>query len=232
MPEMKRIKVKPAELKRHDIIVEVEFSDKMVISGKTRLNGGSRPLIMDVSTGKINAVINTDHGKVVVRNGADMHVRRAMPTAEEIEADKAEKAEAYKAFQMKSLFRKLQNTYSDVEAARANVIECAQAGQDADRIMRFTYELAEADARRRIAERMLLATGRRRNEGDTPLDLLTAVKLVAIAAAGELLDRGADDTWSGRGNDLRRATFDAQRDFIRSLRYDGVKVFDIDQEWY
>jgi len=38
---------------------------------------------------------------------------------------------------------------------------------------------------------------------------------VAEYARETLLDSGADDTWSGRANDLRRSVFDAQRRWVK-----------------
>lgn len=47
--------------------------------------------------------------------------------------------------------------------------------------------------------------------------VLTEAILADISA--ELLLTGADDSWSGRGNDVRRARFDGVRDAVRNVRY-------------
>lgn len=228
MPTTIKVVIAPNALMEGDIITEVEFPNQKVISGKTKMVGSR---VASVSTGKANATVDTDRGKLILKLDSDVWVRREVLTEEEHAAKKAADAAVYRDFQMKSVYRKLTSTYTELAGARQALADAA-LWDNTDTLMRHTYEVAECDARRRIAERMLLATGQTRNDGDKPLDILEATKLVAIAAARELLDRGADDSWSGRGNDLRRAIFDAQRNFIRDLRYEGVKVFDVDMEWY
>ena len=39
----------------------------------------------------------------------------------------------------------------------------------------------------------------------------TAARAAVVAAVGDLLTAGPDDTWSGRGNEIRRAWFDGVR---------------------
>lgn len=42
--------------------------------------------------------------------------------------------------------------------------------------------------------------------------------------AMDLLARGADDSWSGRANDNRRAYFDGVREAVRDRRYADLRV--------
>lgn len=49
----------------------------------------------------------------------------------------------------------------------------------------------------------------------------THAEALQVAIDSELqaiLSQGADDTWSGRGNDARRAQFDARRDWVQTQR--------------
>lgn len=46
-------------------------------------------------------------------------------------------------------------------------------------------------------------------------DLDAATEIVASSVLRDLVVSGADDTWSGRGNDLRRVQADACRDWLR-----------------
>jgi hypothetical protein len=92
-----------------------------------------------------------------------------------------------------------------VERGRAELV--AQAGPDttADRLVELATNVAVDTARLSVLE---LAYVHLVNDG-TP-----------AALQGQLLDmliQGADDTWSGRRNDLARAKHDAVRDQIRRV---------------
>lgn len=61
----------------------------------------------------------------------------------------------------------------------------------------------------------------------TALDALTALDRAYQAWVDAILASGADDTWSGRGNDLRRAKFDARRrqvERVADLRRSALAV--------
>jgi hypothetical protein len=122
MPVTARITISPNALMEGDVITEVEFPNSMVISGKTKMVGAT---VQSVSTGKANATIKTDRGNLIVKLDADVWVRRDMPTDEELAERKAERDAIAKDFHMRSMFRRLQNTYTDLEVARQALSQAA-----------------------------------------------------------------------------------------------------------
>jgi hypothetical protein len=101
------------------------------------------------------------------------------------------------------------DAYAPVEAARAKLAAAASTGSPASHLNDLVQAVGVAEAVARL--RLDVAQMLRENQetGDIRETLLN-----------ELL-RGADDAWSGRANDLRRATHDgvrlAIRDIIRAL---------------
>lgn len=77
---------------------------------------------------------------------------------------------------------------------RRLVADAAAEGRDAGRLHDLVVRVAEYEAR--LIANKIASTG--------GVDELTSALL-----------RGADDAWSGRGNDLRRSSFDAFRDEAR-----------------
>lgn len=94
-----------------------------------------------------------------------------------------------------------------VRRHRERLVTAATEGQAADELATIVEAItrAEAVAKVRYTVGQMLANGSASNDIE-----------------GYLTDRliaGADDSWSGRGNDLKRAAFDAVRDEIRDLLY-------------
>lgn len=74
--------------------------------------------------------------------------------------------------------------------------------------------LSGYEAIARLAGRAARVYQARLRDGSTPD---AARGETARYMAVQVLDAGADDTWSGRGNDRRRATHDAERAWVRAL---------------
>lgn len=92
-------------------------------------------------------------------------------------------------------------------------------GTDAEWIVQ---QAAEAQVASRLWSRVVMvANAERFQVMDNPW--VEALSAVAEEATEMLLSSGADDTWSGRHNDMRRTQFDAQRGWVdgarRMLRY-------------
>lgn len=94
-----------------------------------------------------------------------------------------------------------------VNRHRERLVTAATEGQSADELATIVEAItrAEAVARLRYSVGRMLANGSNTNE----IEAYLTDRLIA----------GADDTFSGRGNDLKRAAFDAVRDEVRDLLY-------------
>ncbi len=86
----------------------------------------------------------------------------------------------------------------------ALILACPDATEDMTRLQRTVMELSEAKA----AVGMLTAIQSRLKVAESHE---MALKMVSSLVTATLL-RGADDSWSGRSNEFRRAEFDAIRE--------------------
>lgn len=92
-----------------------------------------------------------------------------------------------------------------VDEAREATAGVAEAAQDASR--RYAQALLDAEAVGRDGVLARVATIRAHGKSDA--DVLFWLL--------EELARGADDTWSGRGNDFARAVFDGKRRAVEMM---------------
>lgn len=101
-----------------------------------------------------------------------------------------------------------------VNTARTYLATAATEGKAPETLVNAVHDLARAEAVERfeLDACYRLVWMQKDNPEATQED---ARKSVAETAAEQLLDVGADDTWSGRNNDLRRVVFDAKRDWVR-----------------
>ena len=95
--------------------------------------------------------------------------------------------------------------------AKAEVAALAVEGAESNRLANAVNRLAEAEGRQSAVAR--LAAAEEFGASDSEIE----------AEALSILLRGADDTWSGRTNDAKRAFFDGVRDAIESLKRSQFK---------
>lgn len=97
-----------------------------------------------------------------------------------------------------------------VENLRKHVVEVAsQPGASAKDINDAVLLLAAAEGEARVWARLDMVAV---NTGDMNKELATRLTFT-------LLTEGADDRWSGRGNDVARATFDGVRSAASDVEY-------------
>lgn len=111
---------------------------------------------------------------------------------------------------------RLRRSEESLTSARQRLAENA-AEAVVDRLAEMLNAVVRAEVAVMVDER-LAAMAERRPESDDA-SLLTTV---AESFTEMVLMNGADDTWSGRGNDLRRVRFDALRDRVVTLRYEAA----------
>lgn len=103
-----------------------------------------------------------------------------------------------------------------LEAARESLVALAQGRGRAEDIAASALAVCEAEgvAATRIAYRNALRVAAERRHMDPTHP---EVRAVAAQCVTDLVLAGADDTWSGRGNDARRARYDGTRKAAREL---------------
>jgi hypothetical protein len=221
----------PAELRVADRLVA---TDGLVKLGKRAVQPGR--VVADRYPGLKNwNVATTDVGGGDARTASvdpetRFTVSRDVPTEKELAEVEAAAQAREVARHQRRLLHDCQDAYNLLGSTRQRLIAMVDAGVSGVRLADYVFSVAEAEAVWEVAERILTLTGETVRDSE-PMDILTAAKRVAISVASQLLERGADDQWSGRGNDVRRAQFDAQRKFVRELRWSGVQVFDTDHEF-
>lgn len=99
---------------------------------------------------------------------------------------------------------------NQVEYARQALAEAA-ATADPERLDQLVKEVARAEAVQICNDTLTFGIENYADEM-TPDE---ARKKVLRKITSDIIQRGPDDTWSGRGNDLRRAVFDAKIDWLR-----------------
>lgn len=92
----------------------------------------------------------------------------------------------------------------DAWAALEAIVGCREAHKLTD----ATHGVLAAEAELAIEASVAVAT-------ESGLEPDVARRVVADGTLNALLSSGADDTWSGRGNDARRVVFDARREWVR-----------------
>lgn len=79
-------------------------------------------------------------------------------------------------------------------------------------LMALVEAIANAEGRESAYTRMKAAASYAEANGED-------AKAMAQKEALGMLEQGADDEWSGRGNDVRRARFDGVREAVRDVRF-------------
>lgn len=100
-----------------------------------------------------------------------------------------------------------------VESAKASIAKIVGEGFDAGRIGEAANTLAQAEGALSFWARMENVASNFEARGEE------LTQIVATNMAMDILTRGADDTWSGRGNDINRARFDGIRQAAAKLEY-------------
>lgn len=100
---------------------------------------------------------------------------------------------------------------NQVEYARQALAEAA-ATADPERLDQLVKEVARAEAVQICNDTLTFGIEHYVSDGMTPDE---ARQKVLRKITSDIIQRGPDDTWSGRGNDLRRAVFDAKIDWLR-----------------
>lgn len=108
---------------------------------------------------------------------------------------------------------KLDTACGMVVAYRERIVQAATNGEDLSDLGTFVTRLAEQEGARDLWARLAQAAKYTSTQGQE----YTAE--MALATAFDLLSSGADDSWSGRGNDVARARFDGMRSAAQDARY-------------
>ncbi len=102
-----------------------------------------------------------------------------------------------------------------VTFARAQLAEAATAGHRSDDLHDRVQAIARAEVVRDLERHAAnVAGGHTLAPAGSPVE---ALQLVARGALRQLVQQGADDTWSGRANDLRRVRHDALRRWVADI---------------
>lgn len=101
---------------------------------------------------------------------------------------------------------------STKERLAAKLAEAATDGTESRGLMSLVEAIANAEGQESTYALFSTAAAYAVKEGED-------VKATVLDAALRLLEAGADDNWSGRGNDVRRARFDGVREAVRDVRF-------------
>lgn len=200
MPQTIELEVKAWELHKGDRINTARVDRGDVITGKMALSG-----VLVVSTLERrtkNVVVNLTNGAAVtLRMEADVAVKRVVPTEEEKEADRV-------AFMEKRIRSQMNGGLFGVGAAKNAMVEyLARDWVDPDQVNNLAQSIGEAQ----VVERFWLEVLEAALQDNQPMTLEEALAYVRERTTRSIFSSGPDDTWSGRGNDMRRAMFDAKR---------------------
>lgn len=78
---------------------------------------------------------------------------------------------------------------------------------------RFALQVAEAEGKAMAWSRLSHMATYKATKGEE----VTQADVIGIAF--DILSGGADDSWSGRGNDIKRARFDGMRDACSNMKW-------------
>lgn len=108
-----------------------------------------------------------------------------------------------------TLARKADRAEANVTSARALVLQIVTDGGSASDIVRYTHLLAEAEgAHETYAYALRVAEN---TDGD---------HRTVLGRLAEKISEPANDTWSGRGNDVIRSKADGARNVLRDLMFE------------
>lgn len=108
---------------------------------------------------------------------------------------------------------KLDSACQHVVAARQRVITQMEQGRTADQSVDALLSLADAEGARDVWSKLATVATYHCKSGVE----ITEAQVMQVVM--DLLTRGADDTWSGRGNDVKRAYFDGVRSAATRVGY-------------
>jgi hypothetical protein len=201
MPQTIELEVKARELYKGDRIDTGKLDKNDVVTGKLALMvPGVEVAILKRRTKNVLVVL-TNGASATLRMEAPVRVKRTVATEEEKEAERVEYTD-------RRIRSQMDRGLAGVAAAKDEMrAQLDREHVSPDRINSAAQVIAEAQ----VAEWFwleVLAGVLNQNE---PMTLEEALAHVRAEWLQSILTRGADDTWSGRGNDMRRAMFDAKR---------------------
>lgn len=117
---------------------------------------------------------------------------------------------------MKTMIEKLTEGLAHATATKESrgrsLAEAAASGTESRSLMSLVEGIANAEGQESTYALFVTAAEYAESQGE---DVREAVRDAAL----RLLEAGADDEWSGRGNDARRARFDGVREAVRDVRF-------------
>lgn len=201
MPITKEEAVTAKDLRKGDKLMAWD-KDK-VVTGKTV---ASRGMLIEKRVPRTkNWEIHFSNGQhLVAREHCTFWVEREVPTEEE-------KAASERAYMDRSIRRKMDSALRDPQGIRDQIRELLDkpTHRDGEDIMQRGQALMAAQALENVWLDVLAIT----LDEEREVDLVDAYQMVKEHVTRRLLSNGADDTWSGRGNDARRVVFDELRKF-------------------
>lgn len=108
---------------------------------------------------------------------------------------------------------KLDTACGMVVAYRERIVQAATTGEGSSDLGTFVVRLAEAEGSRDMWSRLSQHASYLSRQGEE----LTMP--AAMTAAFNVLTNGADDTWSGRTNDVKRSYFDGMREAASQIEW-------------
>lgn len=112
------------------------------------------------------------------------------------------------------IIRKTEQAMGELAAIRSGAATmAADAGTSAEDWARFANKVAEAEGAASVWARINNMVAHSVNQGVE----VTEAMLAEVVA--DMLINGADDSWSGRTNDVKRARFDGVRSAASNVRY-------------
>jgi hypothetical protein len=143
---------------------------------------------------------------------------RDVETDEEKAERLAEREASERRWSSERIARNCFKAAAKVAAAKAKLVELAQSDARyimGDRLADAAFDVGTAEEELRFAHRVVQIWVH--HAGD--IDVLAAFELAVESLKNDIIQRGADDRWSGRGNDFKRACFETKLEIARDSRW-------------
>jgi hypothetical protein len=215
MPETKTLEISAKDAQVGDQIIKIVGSgDQDVVSGgsflaKAGLHGYH---FNHKDIGERNVVFRSDQGRVILRKWTTVKVLRQGPTAEEKAADETR-------YLRHRLQMRIEDAYRHMVAEKEALARFAlsENWNYPENVQRQAFAAAQAVIHWKLwADVMRLI-------GEDGRDVIAATVQIRDIVCRDIVERGADDGWSGRGNEMARAVFDAKREWVTdyTVKYIG-----------